>query len=73
LSVEGAVTGDLRVVGRDHPIHDASIGATGGVTYATDLELPGMPHAKLLLSPLARRRPGRIDASDALALPGCLR
>ena len=64
------MTGDLRLVGGDHPIADAALKVKGELAYATDLERPGMLHAKLLLSPLAHARIRRIDASEALALPG---
>jgi xanthine dehydrogenase molybdenum-binding subunit len=66
------MSGDLKVVGRDHPIRDASLKVSGGLAYATDLVLPDMVHAKLLLSPLAHGHVVRIDASDALALPGVI-
>jgi xanthine dehydrogenase molybdenum-binding subunit len=60
----------MRVVGGDHPIADAALKVTGGLTYATDLVLPGMLHAKLVLSPVAHARVARVDAGEALALPG---
>ena len=64
------VPGDLKVVGRDHPIADASVKVTGGLVYATDMELPNMLHAKLLLSTVPHGRIIRIDTSEAVALPG---
>lgn len=42
----------------------------GGTIYATDLVLPHMLEAKLLLSPHAHARILRIDSSRALAMPG---
>jgi xanthine dehydrogenase molybdenum-binding subunit len=60
----------MRVVGGDHPIADAALKVTGGLAYATDLELPGMLHAKLVLSPVAHGRVVAVDAGEALALPG---
>ena len=60
----------MRVVGGDHPIADAALKVTGELVYATDMELPGMLHAKLVLSPVAHARVAGIDATEALALPG---
>jgi CO/xanthine dehydrogenase Mo-binding subunit len=64
------VTGGVRVVGGDHPIADAALKAAGRLAFATDLRLPGMLHAKLVLSPLAHARVRRIDVTKALALEG---
>jgi CO/xanthine dehydrogenase Mo-binding subunit len=60
----------LRVVGKDHPIADAALKVTGGLRYGVDMQLPGMLHAKLLLSPVAHARITRIDVRRAQALPG---
>ncbi len=60
----------LRVVGRDHAVSDAVLKATGGLAYGDDLSLPGMLHAKLVLSPLAHARVVSVDTSLAEALPG---
>ena len=62
----------LRVVGRGHPIADAALKVTGGIVYGIDMELPGMVHARLLLSPVAHARVAGIDAGKALALPGVI-
>ena len=43
---------------------------TGRAIYADDLALPRMLHAKLLRSIHAHARILRIDASEALAMPG---
>ncbi len=61
---------ELRVVGKDHAIADAALKVSGALVYATDMKLPGMLHAKLLLSPVAHARVIGIDASEALAAPG---
>ncbi len=60
----------MRAVGRDHPIADAALKVRGEIVYATDMELPGMLHAKLVLSPVAHARVASVDAREALALPG---
>ena len=39
------------MVGGDHPIADAALKVTGDLEYATDMELPGMLHAKLVEHP----------------------
>ena len=59
----------MRVVGGDHPIADAALKVTGGLAYATDLGLPGMLHAKLVLSRVAHGRVVAVDTGEALALP----
>lgn len=43
---------------------------TGQVRYAGDLSLPGMLHARLVVSPYAHARIIRIDPTAALHLPG---
>ncbi len=63
----------LRQVGRTHPVSDVAQKVTGELIYGSDMELPGMLHAKLLLSPIAHGRVGAIDASRAEALPGVVK
>lgn len=43
---------------------------TGQTQFAADLQLPGMLHARLVLSPFAHAHIRSIDASEALAVPG---
>ncbi|MDP8924723.1 MAG: xanthine dehydrogenase family protein molybdopterin-binding subunit [Chloroflexota bacterium] len=43
---------------------------TGRTRFAADLSLPGLLHARLVLSPHTHARIARIDASAALAQPG---
>ena len=64
--------GPLRVVGHSVPRIDALGKVTGRTRYVTDLELPGMAHAKLLRSPYPHARIAAIDAARARALPGVL-
>ena len=63
---------ELRAVGRTYPIHDAAEKVTGDLVFGTDLRLPGMACAKLLLSPFAHAVVKGVDASAAGALPGVL-
>jgi len=50
-------------------VEDARL-ITGKGMYVDDVSLPGMLHATFVRSPLPRARVVRIDASEALALPG---
>ncbi|WP_162578779.1 xanthine dehydrogenase family protein molybdopterin-binding subunit [Variovorax sp. PBS-H4] len=43
---------------------------TGTATYASDVEVPGMLHGKILRSTVPHARIRRVDASAALAMPG---
>jgi len=45
---------------------------TGRGSFSDDLHLPGQAHAVMVRSPHAHARIGRIDAAEALALPGVL-
>jgi CO/xanthine dehydrogenase Mo-binding subunit len=49
---------------------DAPEKLTGRARYTADLTLPGMVHARLVLSPHASARIVRIDTSAAKAMPG---
>jgi CO/xanthine dehydrogenase Mo-binding subunit len=57
-------------VGRDEPRRDARAKVTGTATYAYDVELAGMLHAKVLRSPHAHARIVSVDATRAAAVPG---
>lgn len=61
---------EFRHVGKPIDRADALEKVTGRATYAHDIELPGMLHAKALHSPYARARIISIDTSAAEALPG---
>jgi CO/xanthine dehydrogenase Mo-binding subunit len=67
------VSEELRFVGRTYPVHDAAPKVTGELTYGSDLQLPGMLHAKLLLSPIPHGRVVSVDAKAAEALPGVVK
>ncbi|MBI3078047.1 MAG: xanthine dehydrogenase family protein [Deltaproteobacteria bacterium] len=60
----------LGIVGSAVPRRRGAEHVTGQARYSSDVQLPGMLHARLLLSPHAHARVRRIDASRALALPG---
>lgn len=63
-------TSNLRYVGQTYPVTDAAMKVAGSLLYGSDLHLPGMLHAKLLLSPFAHARVARVDADRAMAAPG---
>lgn len=58
------------LVGHDEPRADARAKVTGKAIYTTDIQRPGMLHAKVLRSPHAHARVVSVDASRARALPG---
>ncbi len=60
----------FRVVGQSVRRTDALEKVTGRARYLSDLELPGMAHARLLRSPHAHARIVRVDVARARALPG---
>ncbi|HEX6801226.1 MAG TPA: xanthine dehydrogenase family protein molybdopterin-binding subunit [Candidatus Binatia bacterium] len=45
---------------------------TGKAVYTTDLQLPGMAHARILRSPVAHAQLVKVDASKAKAFPGVI-
>lgn len=49
---------------------DASEKLTGAIKYASDMQFPGMLHARLVTSPYAAARIVSIDTEAAKALPG---
>ena len=49
---------------------DGAPKVTGRAVYTGDLRLPGMLHARLVLSPYPHARITRIDAEAARAVPG---
>lgn len=57
-------------IGRDTPQVSARAKVLGRATYAGDLKLPGMLHAKVLRSPYPHARIAAIDTTAARALPG---
>src|SRR5438874_1863920 len=60
------------VLGKRPVRHDGADKVTGKAIYTADLTLPNMAHGKLVRSPHAHARIKKIDASEALKLPGVL-
>lgn len=60
------------VIGRSIRRADGGEKVAGVTRFAGDVWLPGMAHARLVLSPHAHARIARIDAGRATALPGVL-
>ncbi|MEZ4523346.1 MAG: xanthine dehydrogenase family protein molybdopterin-binding subunit [Thermomicrobiales bacterium] len=67
---ERLVPSTYRVIGRRQRRQDAGPRLTGRERYTADLSLPGMLHARLVLSRQAHAGIRGIDTSDALATPG---
>jgi len=63
-------TEPFRAIGRRLPRLDGPAKVTGLTRYAGDVQLPGMLHARLVLSPHPHARIRRVDARAAQALPG---
>jgi len=57
-------------IGKSMPQYDSFLKVTGTATYAFDVELPGMLHAKLVTSPHAHAKIVKIDTSKAEKVPG---
>lgn len=58
------------VIGAPTPVFDARLKVSGQLRYVDDMKLPGMLHAKILLSPKAHATIVSIDTGAAEALPG---
>ena len=61
---------DTKLVGQNYTTPDLVAKVTGKAKYSEDFKVDGMLFAKLLLSPRPHARVVRIDASEALAMPG---
>jgi xanthine dehydrogenase molybdenum-binding subunit len=59
-----------KLVGKNYVTADLLAKVTGKSKYAEDFRAEGMLFCKLLLSPLPHARVRRIDAREALAMPG---
>jgi xanthine dehydrogenase YagR molybdenum-binding subunit len=64
------VEDELEVVGQPVPRVDGHQRVSGGARYPSDIQLPGLLHAKFLRSPHAHARIVRIEISRAEQLPG---
>src|ERR1700688_3729396 len=62
--------GQYKLIGKNYKTADLLAKVTGKSKYAEDFRAEGMLFCKLLLSPLPHARVKRIDASEALAMPG---
>ncbi len=62
-----------KVVGHATPRHDGLEKVSGETRFTADLRLPGMLHARLVLSPYAHARIKKIDGSAAMQVPGVVR
>src|SRR6187549_1745551 len=65
-----ADTKTTTLVGHNYTTPDIVAKVTGKAKYAEDYRAEGMLFVKLLLSQMPHARVTRIDASEALALPG---
>jgi CO/xanthine dehydrogenase Mo-binding subunit len=68
--LEGANTGDYKIIGTRPIRHDGVDKVTGRAKYGADIQLAGMLHGKILRSPHAHAKILSINSSKAMALPG---
>src|SRR5881409_1915364 len=61
---------DNRLIGKNYTPPDHIAKVTGKAKYAEDFRADGMLFCRLLLSPMPHARIRRIDASEALKMPG---
>ncbi|MBI3538463.1 MAG: xanthine dehydrogenase family protein molybdopterin-binding subunit, partial [Chloroflexi bacterium] len=61
---------ELNIVGKPTPRVDGDVRVSGTAQYPSDMQLPGMLHARFLRSPHPHARIKRIDTSRAEKLPG---
>lgn len=61
---------ELRVVGQPVPRYDIPAKVDGSLTWAVDMKLPGMVHARNVKPPIAGARLRRIDESSVADIPG---
>src|SRR2546423_2390966 len=69
-STETQYGAGYKLIGKNYVTADLYAKVTGKAKYAEDFRAEGMLFCKLLLSPLPHARIKRIDASEALAMPG---
>ncbi len=62
----------LTVVGTNAHRVDAIEKVSGKAIYTSDIQLPGMAHARILRSPVAHARLVKVDASKAKEFPGVI-
>ena len=61
---------DFSFVGKPTPLIDGGAKVTGHLKYTADLKLPGMLHARFVMSAYAHAKIKGIDKDAALAVPG---
>ena len=61
---------DFSFVGKPTPLIDGGAKVTGSLKYTADLKLPGMLHARFVMSAYAHANIKGIDTDEALAVPG---
>src|SRR5271154_7290063 len=59
-----------KLIGKNYQTADLYAKVTGKAKYAEDFRAAGMLFCKLLLSPMPHARVKRIDAREALSMPG---
>src|SRR5215831_2011911 len=59
-----------KLIGKNYQTPDLVAKVTGRAKYAEDYRADGMLFVKLLLSPMPHARVRRLDASEALKMPG---
>ena len=63
---------DLKVVGTNAQRVDALEKVSGKAVYTSDIQLPGMAHARILRSPVAHAKLVKVDAAKAKEFPGVI-
>lgn len=63
---------DFSFVGKPTPLIDGGAKVTGHLKYTADLKLPGMLHARFVMSTYAHAKIKGIDKDVALAVPGVI-
>src|SRR5881296_1307011 len=65
-----SATTKYKVIGTRPIRHDGVDKVTGRALYGADVQMAGLLHGRILRSPHGHARIKRIDASEALKLPG---
>jgi len=60
------------VIGQPLPMVDGRPKVTGRLTYTPDITLPGMVHARLVISPYAHARIRSLSVEEAWRVPGVI-
>lgn len=65
--------GDFQVIGRSVPRYDIPPKVDGSLTWAADMKVPGMVHARNVRPPLVGAKLSKIDESSVAKLPGFIK